>query len=261
MALKKVVDSLDGLAADVASQYKAKDGKFVLDIEGDEDVSGLKSSLAKARQEKDDERKARLDAEKLSAQYSGLGLTPEQLAALAKNKLTSDEMKKIADGQIDEVFDKRTERLTADFTGRLTAAEKKAQEAEAKASKYLDRVLDDAIRKAAANAGVHAGGVDDALLRAKLVFEVDDEGNAVATKGGTKVISKDGKTVLHPAEWMEDMRSKAPHWFPAPSSGSGTPQGSGIKPGTKTILRSEFVKLNPQEAAATLKSGVVPVDP
>ena len=53
MALKRKIDTLDGLKPDVAALYtKGEDGKFTLDVEGVEpveDVSGLKSALAKEK--------------------------------------------------------------------------------------------------------------------------------------------------------------------------------------------------------------------
>lgn len=60
MALKAVLDKLDGLPADVAKEYKqSADGKFVLDVapEGGmalENVTGLRNSLAATRTERDE---------------------------------------------------------------------------------------------------------------------------------------------------------------------------------------------------------------
>lgn len=56
MALKAILDSLDGLSADVAKEYKkGDDGKFRLDVTevngfALEDVAGLRSSLSKERE-------------------------------------------------------------------------------------------------------------------------------------------------------------------------------------------------------------------
>lgn len=53
MLLKRKIDTIDGLKPDVAALYtKGEDGKFTLDVEGIEpveDVSGLKSALAKEK--------------------------------------------------------------------------------------------------------------------------------------------------------------------------------------------------------------------
>ena len=49
MALKLIVDSLDGLDEGTKCLYAEKDGKYRLDVEGIEDTSGLKSALEKER--------------------------------------------------------------------------------------------------------------------------------------------------------------------------------------------------------------------
>lgn len=53
MGLKRKIDTIDGLKPDVAALYtKGEDGKFTLDVEGiepAEDVTGLKSALAKEK--------------------------------------------------------------------------------------------------------------------------------------------------------------------------------------------------------------------
>ena len=55
MSLKAIVSSLEGLPSEVASHYREANGSYVLDIESAggfalEDVAGLKSSLAKERE-------------------------------------------------------------------------------------------------------------------------------------------------------------------------------------------------------------------
>ena len=72
MALKRKIDTIDGLKPDVAALYtKGEDGKFTLDVEGNEpaeDVSGLKSALAKEKKAAAEYRKRmdEIEAEKAS---------------------------------------------------------------------------------------------------------------------------------------------------------------------------------------------------
>lgn len=68
MALKKFLDSLDGLPADVAKEYKEKDGKFVLDIDGDDSESVIehltqKKSIAEEHRTKAEKRVLELQDE------------------------------------------------------------------------------------------------------------------------------------------------------------------------------------------------------
>ena len=64
-----------------------------------------------------------------------------------------EEAQLIAAGKIDEVLDKRTERLRADVDKQIKAANERAEKAEAFSSKFRDRVTGDAIRSAALKAG------------------------------------------------------------------------------------------------------------
>src|SRR5690606_6657234 len=60
MALKKILDTLDGLSDDVKKEYKEKDGKFVLDIEGDDSDT----QISHLKQNKDIAEEHRVKAEK-----------------------------------------------------------------------------------------------------------------------------------------------------------------------------------------------------
>src|SRR3972149_11838102 len=88
----------------------------------------------------------------------------------------------------------------------------------------MDRVLDNSVRAAPIAVGLHAPAVDDVLLRARAIFSLSDEGEAVQfdEDGETIVLGKDGKTPFSPREWLESMKQKAPHWFPAGGSGGGS---------------------------------------
>src|SRR5687767_7236901 len=115
MALKAQLDSLDGLPEAVAKEYKeVKDGdkvRYVLDAEGVEDVSGLKSALSK-------ERKARTEAEKLMKKL-GLKADEESLTAF---------MEKLGDQTLEEALDAATKAAaTADEGTKAVKAAKKLQ--------------------------------------------------------------------------------------------------------------------------------------
>ncbi len=122
-------------------------------------------------------------------------------------------------------------------------------------------MLDNNIRAAAAKVGIHAHAIDDALLRGRAMFTLDDDGNAVQVKDGTVVLSKDGKNNFAPSEWLESMREAAPHWFPASGSGGGAQQGRQQgSAGKKTVTRSVFDGMAPIDKAAHVKEGGIVVD-
>lgn len=156
------------------------------------------------------------------------GIDPDQVRTILSRFADDEEGKLIAAGKIDEVLTKRTERMQAEHTRLLNEALGKAEAAGKRLKAYEGRVLDDAVRAAAAKAGLHQHAIDDALFRARSMFALDDTGQAVQfDESGKPVLGKDGKTPFTPAEWLDGMKEKAPHWFPASASGGGAGGGGG----------------------------------
>lgn len=167
------------------------------------------------------------------------GIDPDAVKNIMQRFADDEEAKLIAEGKIDDVLNKRTERLRADTEKQIKAANDRAEKAEAFAGKFRDRVLGDAIRGAALKVGALPGAADDIILRARGSFTLNDDGEAVAVDGdGNPVLGKDGKTPLSPAEWVESLKETAPHLFQA---GEGTGAG-GHKPvgGAGAMKRSEM---------------------
>lgn len=184
------------------------------------------------------------------------GINPDAVRTMISRFANDEEAGLIAAGRIDEVFNKRSERMKANFE-KETQAERQAREvAEARASKFSQRVLENAIRVHAVEAGIHPLAVEDALYRAKGTFQLDDDGNAVAVEG---VLGKGGKP-LQLKEWLGDMKERAPHWFPAGGSGGGAQQSRGGSGGDKTMSRSQFDNLGPQQKSETIRAKVRIVD-
>lgn len=182
------------------------------------------------------------------------GIDPTAVRNILQRFSDDEEAKLIASGKIDEVLNKRTERMKSGFDKDLKAAADKAAAAETRAAKYMDRVLENAIRAEAANAGIHQHAIEDALYRAKTLFALDDDGNPSAADN---VFGRDGKP-LTLNEWFGDMKDKAPHWWPA-QSGSGA-QGGGARTGGKTMPRAQFVGMHPADQAKYIKDGGKVID-
>lgn len=157
------------------------------------------------------------------------GIDPDTVRTILQRFSDDDEAKLIASGKIDEVLNRRTERMKASYE-QETAKERAAREAaDMRADKFQRRVLENGIRAEAAAAGIHQHAIDDALYRAGSTFQLDDEGNPVAAEGN---YGKDGKP-LTLKEWFADMKEKAPHWWPATGNGSGAGHGGGKGGGQK----------------------------
>lgn len=177
------------------------------------------------------------------------GIDPGAVRNILQRFSDDEEAKLIAGGKIDEVLNKRTERMKAGFDKELKAAADKVAAAEARAQKFTARVLENHIRAEAEAAGLHRSAIDDAIFRAQTAFGIDDDGNVAAKDG---MFGKDGKP-LTLKEWYGDMRDKAPHWFPAQSGGGS--QGGGSNAGGKSMSRAAFEQLAPVEQASYIKSG------
>ncbi|MCA7945575.1 hypothetical protein [Burkholderia vietnamiensis] len=241
MGLKVVVDSIDAVDEKYRDLYvKGDDGKFRLDAEI-EDVSGLKTALQK---ERDTSKAALKRVSEFETRFAGID--PDQVRAILDRVANDEEAKLIAEGKIDQVIEKRTERLRADADKRVSEANDAAKAAADRANRFSQRVLDDQIRAAASKAGIHAHAVDDALFRGRHMFSLDENGHAVQLgDDGQPVLGKDGKTPFSPAEWLDSMKESAPHWFPAGSSGSGS--GGGKRDGKNVNL--ERSTMTPAEKA------------
>lgn len=150
------------------------------------------------------------------------GIDPNAVRNILKRFSDDEEAALLAKGEIDTVLNKRTERMKADYDKKLTDALTSAEQATKRAQAFQGRVLDDAIRAATAQSGIHKHAIDDALLHARNMFSLDENGNAVALgDDGKPVLGKDGKSPFAPLEWLESMKDKKPHWWPATASGGG----------------------------------------
>lgn len=216
-ALPLTVEKLDAVPEAQRSLYVEKDGKFHLDVDGLEDTTGLKTALQK---ERDAAKEAKRLAKEIEERYSGID--PAKVREMMSKLENDGEAALIAAGKIDEVIAKRTEKFKAESQRLINEAMDKAKAAEARTKKFEQRVLDNHIRQAAAKAGIHSHAIEDALFRARSMFSLTDDGDAIQLgQDGTPVIGKDGKTPFSPSEWLEGMKESAPHWFPAGSSGGG----------------------------------------
>ena len=183
----------------------------------DQEVGGLKSKrdeLLEAQRKMKDQLK----------QFEGID--PERARKLESQLAENEEARLIADGKLDEVLNKRTERMREEYDRKLQEASQTADQSKAFADKFRGRVMRDEIRTAAAEVGLVDSAVEDAVYRAGGLFEVNDEGNVVPREDAG--FDENGKP-LTPQAWLESMREKAPHWFPVPEGSQS--RGGGGSPG------------------------------
>lgn len=182
------------------------------------------------------------------------GIDLEEVRSIHEQFKSSQDLKDIREGKIDEVLTRRNQKFLDDAAKQIKAAQDERDAEKARNGKFAQRVLNDSIRAAAINAGVHKHAIEDALLAARLDFTLDDEGNPVQIKDGEVVLGKNGKTPFSPDEWFATKVETKPHWFPSGSSGSEPPSGNGANAGGKTMRRAAFDALPPSERAKTART-------
>lgn len=179
-------------------------------------------------------------------------LDPEAVRNIMGRLENDEEAKLLAEGKTDEVIARRTERLQADHAKQISNLEGKLADAvafgETQGGTVKQLKVEGGLRQAAAEHGLVPSAIEDALGRAMGVFKVGDDGKLVAEENGSTAYGKDGVTPLTPAEWLESMKEKAPHWFPAPS-GAGAGGGNGTGGGSHTISRTDARDVTKYQAA------------
>lgn len=159
------------------------------------------------------------------------GIDPDAVRNILKKFADDEEAALIAKGEIDQVLSKRTDRMKADYDKKLQAEAEAKAKAEAKAAKLAERTLAGALRDAAIKSGALPEALEDIVLRASMIWKLDDGGEPVAMNGDEVILGKDGKTPLTPKEWAESLREAAPHLWPR-ASGTNAPGSNGTgKPG------------------------------
>lgn len=240
MPLKAIVDNLDGVPETHRDLYTQRGEKFeITGIEGmrtQADVDRIQSGLKK---ERDDhkalrDRWAALSTREPADIQAMLDRYPE-LEEAAKGKLD--------DAKIEDIVGKR-------ITSKLAPVERerdtlKTQIAERDAViqgyqlKEIHRTISDKVREAGALAKVLPEAMEDALLLAERVFEVNEDG---------RVVTKDNVGVtpgIEASVWLTEMQNKRPHWW-GPSSGGGARGAGGAANGNANPWAAETWNMTEQ---------------
>ncbi|MDN8492550.1 hypothetical protein QZL08_13215, partial [Acinetobacter baumannii] len=192
MSLPFIVDSLDAIKEEHRALYVEENGKFRLDLEGYEDPKGLKSAL---QSERDAAKNAKLELQKLQKQFEGID--PEIVKKVFAQIDQDEEAKLIAEGKVNEVIQKRTEKMREEHEKLLKAEKERADKAEAYAQKFKQSVIQSQIVQAAIELEALPEATPDIAFLAQSKFALDENGKAVAVdENGEVVIGKDGQTPM-----------------------------------------------------------------
>ncbi|KQD31951.1 hypothetical protein KWF55_04365 [Acinetobacter pittii] len=232
--------------------YVEENGKFRLDLEGYEDPKGLKSAL---QSERDAAKNAKRELQDFQKQFEGID--PEIVKKVFAQLDQDEEAKLIADGKVNEVIQKRTEKMREEHERVLKAEKDRADKAEAYANKFKDSVIQGQIIQAAVELEALPEATGDIAFLAKTKFALDENGKAVAVdENGEVIIGKDGQTALSPKEWVESLREQKPYYWPK-ASGMGAPgSGASIKKWSdySEAERASLARENPAAFQQLLKT-------
>ena len=163
MALKAIVtkEEFDKLDEVVKKFYVEKDGKYLLDAEGVEDVGGLKSALEKERASV---RKLKSDLQATVDKYKDID--PEKAREAEKKLQDLEDAKLIDAGKVEELLTKRTERMKQDHQNQINEFNKNVEALKKENlglnGKLSELLIDGSLRQAAIKAGVHESALEDA---------------------------------------------------------------------------------------------------
>jgi hypothetical protein len=228
MALKTVLEKLEDVAEPFREHYvEIKDAKgkveYVLGLEGSIDplpqVKTLKQENGGFRIKlRDMETKyGKFDAFKDMDPVEVLAKLDRiaELEAAAGGKLDEAAIEKIVEGRIKTKLSP-VERQLATVTAERDGFKAKNEEF---TMKEKQRLIADQVRSAALKVKMEPTAVEDAIMLAERIMEVDDNGNVT-------VKDKVGYTPgIDVSSWLGDMQSKRPHWW-GPSAGGGS-RGNG----------------------------------
>lgn len=260
MALKALLDSVEGLDESIQKEYKKdeKSGKYILDVEAVdglalENVSGLKTALQKERGE-------RSKLADMLKKFEGIEDPDAAREALEKY----EEVKNWApDKKVEEMLDARTKDLVKKHQKEF---EKKDNEAKA-LRQQLEQVL---ISEAAMKAITAAKGSPTLLLphvkQAARLREADGKYLVeVIDETGTVKVDNNGNPMTI-QQFVEDLKSSddfARAFEPSGSSGSGSGGSSSrqtANPGGKRTVKSSDQEAINANWEAIAKGEVVVVD-
>ncbi len=223
--------AFEALDTDLKALYQEKDGAYHLAAV----PRTVNNGILEAK------RQAEAAAEALKAKYGDLD--PE-VARKALDRLKAEEQEKaLKAGEFEKVLgqtkaekDAELNKLKSEYEAKLTASMERE-------SRY---VRDDAVTKAALEAGVLKEAIDDVKLHAAMSLKVNDG----------KLLDSEGKEV-NAAKWLKDLLAIKKHWLGASLGGgtskSGESNGSapthGLKRSTMTTSqKSEYTRKHGREA-------------
>lgn len=150
-------------------------------------------------------------------------------AAKIRNMMThfenNEEAQLIAEGKIDDVIQRRTDKISGQYTDQINQLSTSLESLTAERDnlhKQLERsVIGNKLQAEAAKSGILPEAVEDVLMRGLGVFSLDDKNEIVARdKDGNLRKMEDGM-LLNPERFIESLRKSNPYYWPSSQSAGG----------------------------------------
>lgn len=202
------------------------DGKTQIDVNSEEFKSAVKAAAdaqVSGLKTKNDEILSKLDeAKKTLSKFEGID--PIKMKSMMEHLDNSEEARLIAEGKIDDVIQKRADKIQNQFNDQIleltTSAESLKGENQSLKSEIQKMIVGDELRRSAIKAGVLPEALDDVLLRGNGVFQIDENREVVSRdRDGNLVKLEDGK-LLNVDRFVESLRKTNPYYWPSSQSSS-----------------------------------------
>jgi len=177
-------------------------------------------------------------------------------------RMLSDERKKklLEDGKLEEYIQTQTQTIKSDYEAMLEAeraqrlaTEKKAEDFE---TKFKSKILEDRLREVATKSGCtnDANVIRDIINRGREAFSLNSDMTDIEARDSKGNLKKtaDGKMLLTPELWGEQLKIECPHYFPS-STGTGA-TGSTRTSGFGNASDDLYKRMN--DAAVSGNSGL-----
>lgn len=210
MSFKYKLPTLDGLPENHKIFYKSEGSEFVLDTEGvvsKDKLDEFRNNNIQLQQQLD----------KLK------DVDPVKYRELINLDRQVKEGELIKAGKLDEVVNLRVGEMRTTLQAQIDEQQMALSTSNQQLSLLL---IDNQVKSAAIALGVHSTAVDDIVLRARTVYQVE-KGSPVPKDGSGNIIyGKDGSTPMSIDDWAMSLKKTAPHLFVG-SMGSGAGGGRG----------------------------------
>lgn len=154
-------------------------------------------------------------AKETMKQFEGIDI--KAFKELQTKMANDEEFKLIQEGKVDEVINRRFDRMRVEYDGKLTAAEeavqKLANERDSFKNRYERENISSALRKAAEKAGVVPEAIDDVILRGQGLFSIDEDGSVVSLDKSGKIATDSKGKPITTESFVDALRDKAPHYW------------------------------------------------